>query len=615
MSIFCRNVTLLLLLVLQVIVMYAQTGPGGVGTSFNNALWLRANTGTSTTTHGAAIASWNDQSGNGNNVTQSNANQRPLYISNFMNGYPVIQFDNNNSAGQNDYLTGVDAASLDNTAGLSVFTVTRMTNLGDARNIIAKRTNVGVNQAYMFFYYTSNYMWLDVVSNDNRFSTNPTTYTTGTNYILDFIYDGTLAAASRSKIYTNNSLTTTATETNTSIPDYNSPLIIGSTHIGDNRPFGGYIAELIIFRTALGTASRIIVDNYLAAKYGINLTTNDIYTMDNVGSGNYDHEVAGIGRETSLDLNTDAQGTAIVRILNPSDLNDNEYLLWGHDNGIQQAIDTDVPAAVEARFQRVWRVSEVNKSNAAVDVGSVEIRWDLSTLGPVTASDLRLLVDTDNDGIFSDETPISSAVDLGGGIYSFTGVTALVNQRRFTLATVNQSQTPLPIELVDFTADPIEGMQVDLKWKTMSESNNDYFLVQHSKDGQQWTDKFKIDGAGNSAEPLDYTTIDKSPAMGTNYYRLKQVDFDGGFTYSEVRLCLFTPTTLEVFPNPSEQIISIEGLNETTDYLRIRNALGQLVLEINPQEFSSKQIIDISGLASGVYLIETSQGTVKFTRM
>ncbi|MBL7899474.1 MAG: hypothetical protein JNJ99_13125, partial [Crocinitomicaceae bacterium] len=208
----------MLLLVLQVIVMYAQTGPGGVGTSFNNALWLRANTGTSTTTHGAAIASWNDQSGNGNNVTQSNANQRPLYISNFMNGYPVIQFDNNNSAGQNDYLTGVDAASLDNTAGLSVFTVTRMTNLGDARNIIAKRTNVGVNQAYMFFYYTSNYMWLDVVSNDNRFSTNPTTYTTGTNYILDFIYDGTLAAASRSKIYTNNSLTTTATETNTSIP-------------------------------------------------------------------------------------------------------------------------------------------------------------------------------------------------------------------------------------------------------------------------------------------------------------------------------------------------------------------------------------------------------------
>src|SRR5688572_4090967 len=80
----------------------AQTGPAGVGSSANNALWIKADAGTSTTTNGASVSLWQDASGNGNNVSQATVAQQPLYATSVMNGYPAIQFDNNNGAGQND---------------------------------------------------------------------------------------------------------------------------------------------------------------------------------------------------------------------------------------------------------------------------------------------------------------------------------------------------------------------------------------------------------------------------------------------------------------------------------------------------------------------------------
>src|SRR5690606_10594300 len=83
--------------------------------------------------------------------------------------------------------------------------------------------------------------------------------------------------------------------------------------------WNGDIAEVIVFTTELNAAQRIIIDNYLAAKYGFTLGANDIYTMDNPGNGNYDYEVAGIGRSGSLE-HTNSQGTGIVRVLNPSGL-------------------------------------------------------------------------------------------------------------------------------------------------------------------------------------------------------------------------------------------------------------------------------------------------------
>src|SRR5690606_37109170 len=95
----------------------------------------------------------------------------------------------------------------------------------------------------------------------------------------------------------------------------------------------GDIAEVIAFNTAVNEAQRIIINNYLSAKYNLPLSEFDFYTMDDVGNGDYDHDVAGIGRVNALNQHTDARGSGIVRILNATNLDDDEFLIWGHDGG------------------------------------------------------------------------------------------------------------------------------------------------------------------------------------------------------------------------------------------------------------------------------------------
>jgi hypothetical protein len=124
-----------------------------------------------------------------------------------------------------------------------------------------------------------------------------------------------------------------------------------------NGGIRGYIYEFIIYNFALNTAQTIIVNNYLGAKYGYTLTSNDIYTQDNPANGNYDFEVAGIGRVDASNLHTDAQGTGIVRMLNATNLNDNEFLLWGHDNGVAGAVHYTVTSKAELRntYNKKWQ--------------------------------------------------------------------------------------------------------------------------------------------------------------------------------------------------------------------------------------------------------------------
>ena len=92
----------------------------------------------------------------------------------------------------------------------------------------------------------------------------------------------------------------------------------------------------------------------------------------------------------------------------------------------------------------------------------------------------------------------------------------------------------LPIELVSFTAKMGAG-KVDVDWITASEEQNDYFVVQRSQDGFNWEDIAFVNGANNSSVTLYYHEEDRSPYLGLSYYRLKQVDLNGAFSFSDVK--------------------------------------------------------------------------------
>ena len=98
----------------------------------------------------------------------------------------------------------------------------------------------------------------------------------------------------------------------------------------------------------------------------------------------------------------------------------------------------------------------------------------------------------------------------------------------------SNSETPLPIELIGFDG-KCNGNETMLYWTTATETNNDYFTIEKSIDTKNWNALTTINGAGNSNALINYTTYDYSPSIGVaDYYRLKQTDYDGKYTYSDI---------------------------------------------------------------------------------
>ena len=130
-----------------------------------------------------------------------------------------------------------------------------------------------------------------------------------------------------------------------------------------------------------------------------------------------------------------------------------------------------------------------------------------------------------------------------------------------------QPDTP-PVELLSFTVFVLKNRTVKILWKTSKESNNAYFTVEHSSNAKDWEVLFQVKGAGNSQELLRYEGTDPEAFLGTSYYRLKQTDFDGTSSYSEIMELYIDPgkvMPLTVYPNPTRALLTIEGAPDELD--------------------------------------------------
>ena len=166
----------------------------------------------------------------------------------------------------------------------------------------------------------------------------------------------------------------------------------------------------------------------------------------------------------------------------------------------------------------------------------------------------------------------------------------------------------LPVELISFQANA-ESKVVRLNWTTASEINNQYFTVERSADGTDFEPVQMVDGAGTTTVLKHYETIDEKPFQGISYYRLKQTDFDGKFSYSDKVPVDFSEKN-DIFylqPNPAGNEVSlIFSSCERTNYsLQILSTDGISCLKetviANPG--MNKTQIDISGLPKGVYIV------------
>jgi hypothetical protein len=264
-------------------------------------------------------------------------------------------------------------------------------------------------------------------------------------------------------------------------------------------------------------------------------------------------------------------------------------------------------------------VGAESSASVSLDVGSVDIRLDLAALGSIKASELRLPIVTDNDAVFKAETVISGASLVGGIVCQFTGVAAITNNVRFSLGTINVSQTPLPIELLGFTAELSENKEVELTWSTATEKNNDHFEIERSLTGKDWELVALVPGAKNSSTRKYYSSKDEHPYNQLSYYRLKQVDLNGRFTNSPI-ISLDLENQLDwsvdLYPNPSKGEITIQGPVEELQNFEVYDVtgrqqdLGAVVNYLN----ANKIILDLTEWKSGVYFFKSKSVIRKFIK-
>lgn len=597
-------------------VVFAQTGPAGVGSSTNNVLWLKAdagvynNAGTTLAANGDNVQQWNDNSGNADHASQGTAANRPNYVTNSINGNPVIRY----TAANNDLLM---ATTVGTGNAASVWAVASYSSLPSPNPgiLVAAPAGSGTSVApgnKSIGMWVSNAagtrVWGRGIQSDNttRDISQVTTLNVNTRYIINNMYNG----SSSINQYVNNAAAGNVA--------YNGTLKSwAEVTIGrqGTETWNGDIAEVIMYNTFLNDAQKNIIDNYLSAKYNLALSSNDKYSGDDPANGDYDRDVAGVGQEaTGSNTSFAASTTKGLSILVNSGLDNGDYILAGHASLTNSQTSTDVGGMTgtnNARWQRIWYL---DITNASTNINT-DIEFDMSDGGIVgltlgVASDYVLLYRAGQTGNW---TELAVANSTPGDRVKFNALD-LTNDGYYTVGTKNWTVSPLPIELLNFSA-ITKDKKVEVNWTTASEVNNDFFTIEKTKDGINFETLSIVDGAGNSTTVKEYFETDNDPYEGISYYRLKQTDFNGNYSYSQLVPVnyYFGDDGISIFPNPSnaDELLTIDftGLKDQNVLVVVRDIQGrEFYSKVNLISENNQLVaLDLEDrLASGVYIVIAS---------
>lgn len=180
-----------------------------------------------------------------------------------------------------------------------------------------------------------------------------------------------------------------------------------------------------------------------------------------------------------------------------------------------------------------------------------------------------------------------------------------------TLTNLSGGCVVLPIEMLSFDAIDLES-RIELRWTTASENNNDYFVVEKSTDGENFEFLDILDGAGNSTSLRNYTYSDVQPFAGTNFYRLRQIDYDGHSTVSGVAKIVREHSEffeVSIYPNPTSgsqtPMVLLNGKSDEKYSVHVTDMMGKTVFqqEITIQPGIENKVELNAPLVEGVYFI------------
>ncbi len=290
-----------------------------------------------------------------------------------------------------------------------------------------------------------------------------------------------------------------------------------------------------------GTGGNIVSENELdVIKWEIGTTTGTYiipWTTKPVSQG-------GNGTKIPLSINKTTAGTGATA----------EFILSTYETATD--MNTPYPSGV----------TNMNSSPPVVDesLSVVDRFWHIDALSYVAKPDVTLTINYDPaaNEIGNTNTLIEANLlaqrfntSLGSWESLLLGTNDAINDRvtGINVTAVNffedwilvDNLNPLPVELINFGSD-CESGSVKIEWTTLTEINNNYFIVEKSYDAINFFELTTVNGAGNSNSIINYSTIDYNPSSGINYYGLKQVDFDGAINYHKIASVSCNPSNFTV---------------------------------------------------------------------
>ena len=245
----------------------------------------------------------------------------------------------------------------------------------------------------------------------------------------------------------------------------------------------------------------------------------------------------------------------------------------------------------------------------ATPTANVAYTWSGTVpLAPASTSftgDLSALTAVDNQAELYIRLVCNGTTAIGAASTFSTGGTGRIDNFKVTYNGV------IPVEMVSFSAKKM-GNANKLLWQTATELNNMGFNIQRCNDGATFQNIGHVKGNGNSVALNSYEFMDETPSVGTNYYRLEQMDLNGKTTISKtVAVNAGGKGSLKVFPTLATDKLSILTSSDKEEVYEIVNLMGQTVLT---GRLVNSTDITISQFAKGAYLLKVAGETVKFSK-
>lgn len=405
----------------------AQTGPGGIGNSDGSdgepelKLWLLPDS--LGLVDGNDVVTWTDYSGNNNDLSAEIATS-PFFRNDSINGHDILEFSkSNNRIIRNAFDMPTDA--------VAVFMVLRTGDSGDG---VLSYAVTGSDNEYLFYQSNSLTTYISGSNDNSNVAYNDNTWkifghqwrsSDGRLYIH---IDGT-------QDFTNFQSGTTLTTGGT--------LAIGGEQDGVNsgytagQAFQGDIAEFIMFGSSLKQADRVVIENYLAQKYGLDANLpQDRYIPDDA---TYIVALTGMGKEMDGTTELEAEGIVITQ---NGGFDNGEYILAAHDgtvNAINKTPGDVLHADIEARWQRDWYLDKSGTVNAKI---AFDFSKGINGKYPANIENYRLLYKANLGDNYDTVTVAGRGIQNGDQIY-FSVNDADLLDGYYGLASVDTTNSPL----------------------------------------------------------------------------------------------------------------------------------------------------------------------------